>query len=163
VSRLALLLVAALVLTVAWLAPWKGGLPAVVEGTVVRAVDGDTLIVDVTGHGIERVRVIGVDTPEDVAPGRPVQCWSLRAAAFTARVATGRRVTLVLGRQRRDPYGRLLAYVSVRGMRDDLESALLRRGDARTLAIPPNTERAVRYARLQAAATARGAGLWGAC
>ena len=125
-SRTALLLVAALVLALAWAAPWRGGLPAVVQGTVVRAVDGDTLIVDVAGHGRERVRVIGVDTPEDVAPGRPVQCWSLRAAAFTARVTTGRRVTLVLGRQRRDPYGRLLAYVTVRGMRDDLESALLR-------------------------------------
>src|SRR4051794_17921982 len=97
-----------------WLAR-AGGAPALLHARVVRAVDGDTLVVRTDGGDVERVRLIGVDTPEDVKPGVPVQCYSRRAAAFTARRLTGRRVVLHVGRERRDRYGRLLAYVRVQG------------------------------------------------
>jgi micrococcal nuclease len=129
---------------------------------VVRAVDGDTLVVQRGSDTPERVRVIGVDTPEDVAPGRPVQCWSRRAAAFTAKVMQGREVVLVPGHERHDRYGRTLAYVT----RSDgfaLEDALLRGGYARTLAIAPNIDREARYSRLELQARRAGRGLWGAC
>jgi micrococcal nuclease len=130
---------------------------------VERVVDGDTLIVrDLDGSHRTRVRVIGVDTPEDVAPGRPVQCWSRKAAAYTHGLLEGRVVVLTPGRERTDRYGRTLAYVD----RDDglsLEEALLRGGYARTLAIAPNTDRADRYAALERAARDAGRGLWGAC
>jgi micrococcal nuclease len=129
---------------------------------VVRAVDGDTLVVQRPSGSPERIRVIGVDTPEDVAPGRPVQCWSRRAAAFTKHALEGREVVLVPGRERHDRYGRTLAYVT----RSDgfaLEDALLRGGFARTLAIAPNTDRAARYATLERSARRAGRGLWGAC
>jgi micrococcal nuclease len=129
---------------------------------VVRAVDGDTLLVRLASGSSERVRVIGVDTPEDVAPGRPVQCGSRRAAAYTQHVLAGRRVRLVPGREQHDRYGRLLAYVR-RADGLDLEVELLRRGLARTLAIAPNVDRAARYARLEIAARRAGRGLWGAC
>jgi micrococcal nuclease len=129
---------------------------------VVRAVDGDTLLVRLASGASERVRVIGVDTPEDVAPGRPVQCWSRRAAAFTQRMLGGREVRLVPGRELHDRYGRLLAYVR-RSDGLDLEVELLRRGMARTLAIAPNVDRAARYATLEIAARRAGRGLWGAC
>jgi micrococcal nuclease len=137
--------------------------PDVLRGVGVRAVDGDTLVVRLDGGHQERVRVIGVDTPEDVDPRRPVQCYSRRAAAFTARTVEGRRVALTIGRESRDRYGRLLAYVRVDGAREDLEEQLLRLGLARPLAIRPNTDHAARYAQLADEARAGGRGLWGAC
>jgi micrococcal nuclease len=129
---------------------------------VLRAVDGDTLVVQPLLGSPERIRVIGVDTPEDVAPGRPVQCWSRRAAAFTQHALEGREVVLVPGRERHDRYGRTLAYVT----RSDgfvLEDALLRGGFARTLAIAPNIDHATHYSALELSARRAGRGLWGAC
>lgn len=130
--------------------------------SVVRAVDGDTLIVRLASGERERVRVIGIDTPEDVAPGRPVQCWSRQAARFTSSALEGRGVTLVLGHETKDRYGRTLAYVS-RPDGFDLEVELLRRGYARTLTIAPNDDRASRYDALERTARQNGVGLWGAC
>jgi len=73
----------------------------------VRVVDGDTLVLD----GDERIRLIGVDTPESVDPRRPVEQFGKEAAAFTRRLAEGRRVRLEFDQERRDHYGRTLAYV----------------------------------------------------
>jgi len=75
--------------------------------TVVRVVDGDTLILD----GSERIRLIGVDTPESVDPRRPVQYFGKEATAFTRQMVEGRRVRLDYDEDRRDRYGRTLAYV----------------------------------------------------
>jgi micrococcal nuclease len=74
---------------------------------VVRVVDGDTLVLD----GNERVRLIGVDTPETVHPSKPVEHFGREASAFTKRMAEGRRVRLEFDRERTDRYGRTLAYV----------------------------------------------------
>src|SRR5215470_10636722 len=129
-SRLVLrpLVVLGAVLALVWLAHRALRVPGppVLHGRAVRAVDGDTLVVALDGGIRERVRLIGVDTPEDVDPRRPVQCFSRRAAAFTARSVEGRRVELRVGREARDRYGRLLAYVRVDGAPADLEDALLR-------------------------------------
>jgi micrococcal nuclease len=130
---------------------------------VLRAVDGDTLLVRLGGGARERVRLIGVDTPEDVAPGRPVECWSRRAARYTEDAATGRTVTLDVGREPRDRYGRLLAEVRVEGAARNLEEALLAGGFARPLAIAPNVDHAPLYTRLALAARRAGRGLWAAC
>lgn len=75
--------------------------------TVVRVVDGDTLLLD----GDERVRLIGVNTPESVDPRRPVEYFGNEAAAFTRRLAQGKRVRLAYDEERKDRYGRTLAYV----------------------------------------------------
>jgi micrococcal nuclease len=82
------------------------------SGTVVRVVDGDTLVVRIGGRA-EKVRLIGVDTPESVDPRRPVQCFGKEASEFTRRLAEGKRVTLLreAGPGDRDRYGRLLRYV----------------------------------------------------
>ncbi len=143
--------------------PWEAGegdLPSSLTGRVVRAVDGDTLEVAL-GERREDVRLIGVDTPETVKPGTPVQCFGPQASAFTHRVADHRRVRLELGVERRDVYGRLLAYVRV-GPRF-LNAMLLRRGLARTLTIPPNDRLAPRFRRIELGAGRAGRGLWGAC
>jgi micrococcal nuclease len=105
--------------------------------------------------------MIGVDTPETVKPGTPVQCFGPRASAFAHRVLDGRRVRYRLGVEPRDVYGRLLAYVSVEGR--SVEAMLLRRGLARTLTIPPNDRLAPLFRRIELRAARSGRGLWGAC
>jgi micrococcal nuclease len=130
------------------------------EAKVVRAVDGDTIEV-ATPDGTEDVRYIGVDTPESVKPGTPVQCYAKRASHFNDRLVTGRAVRLRFDRERRDVYGRLLAYVYADGRFVNAE--LVRRGLARTLTIPPNTSHAGLFDRLASRAGRAGRGLWGAC
>ena len=77
---------------------------------VLRVVDGDTIRVRLDGR-TERVRYIGVDTPESVKPGTPVQCFAKRASRANAALVAGRSVKLVGDVEHRDRYGRLLAYV----------------------------------------------------
>ena len=132
------------------------------EAAVVRVVDGDTIAVRLRGRA-ERVRYIGVDTPESVKRGTPVQCFAHAAAAENARLVAGERVRLVRDVEARDRFGRLLAYVyRVRDGRF-VNAELVRRGYARTLTIPPNVRFADRFAGLARAARAAGRGLWSAC
>jgi micrococcal nuclease len=107
------------------------------------------------------VRFIGIDTPESVAPGQPVECFGNKASRFTTGLIEGERVTLRFGEERRDVHARLLAYVYV-GERF-VNAELVRLGYARTLEIAPNVEHADRFARLQQAAANAGRGLWAAC
>jgi len=80
---------------------------------VKRVVDGDTIIVRYRGK-TERVRLIGVDTPETVHPNKPVEYFGKEASAFTKKLLpAGTRVRLEFDWQPRDKYGRLLAYVYV--------------------------------------------------
>jgi micrococcal nuclease len=111
----------------------------------------------------ETIRYIGVDTPESVKPGTPVECFAKRASAFNARLVGGERVRLLLDAEHRDRYGRLLAYVY--RARDGLfvNAALVRRGYAQPLTIPPNVAHAGEFRRLAAAARRAGRGLWSAC
>jgi micrococcal nuclease len=134
--------------------------PPSARAYVLRAVDGDTIEVQLGGER-EYVRYIGVDTPETVKPDTPVQCFGPRAHRFNARLVTHRQVRLVFGVERRDVYGRLLAYVYLG--RRMVNAELARRGLARTLTIPPNDRFAGRFKRLQNAAARAGRGLWGAC
>lgn len=160
-SAVVMVVVAALLLR-----PWEGlggdsePLPRSAWAEAVRAIDGDTIEVRLDGR-TEDVRYIGVDTPETVKPGVPVQCFGPQASRFNHRAVDGRRVRLVFDAERRDRYGRLLAYV-YRGGRM-LNAELLRRGLARRLTIPPNDRFAERFARLELGAARAGRGLWGAC
>ena len=157
-SAVLLLLGAALILR-PWERPPDTG-PAAARAYVVRAVDGDTIEVRLGGRH-EDVRYIGVDTPETVEPGTPVQCFGHRASDFNRRLVTHRRLRLVFDVERRDAYGRLLAYAYI-GHRF-VNAELVRRGFARTLAIPPNTLHSALFGRLEIAAARAGRGLWGAC
>lgn len=143
-----------------WEAPWHPEPPAAAWAYVTRAVDGDTIEVRLGGE-TEDVRYIGVDTPETVKPGTPVQCFGPQASAFNHALVEHRRVRLVFGVERRDVYGRLLAYVHL-GDRF-VNAELVRRGLARTLTIAPNDRLAERFQRLQQAAARAGRGLWGGC
>jgi micrococcal nuclease len=146
------------------LRPWEGDAkdegPASTMALVTRVVDGDTIEARFGGR-TEDVRYIGVDTPETVKPDTPVQCYGPQASAFNHRLVEGRQVRLIFGVERRDVYGRLLAYVHL-GSRF-VNAILVRRGLARTLTIPPNDRFAPLFRRLQLRAARAGRGLWGAC
>lgn len=138
------------------------GSPSASAARVVRVVDGDTILVSAAGRQ-ERVRYIGVDTPETVKPRTPVQCFGKRASAFNHRLVDGRDVRLVFDAERRDRYGRLLAYVYRAGDGLFVNAELVRRGYATTLTIAPNVRFADRFRTLAAAARTAGRGLWSAC
>lgn len=79
---------------------------------VTRVVDGDTIVVTTPGK-TEKVRLIGVDTPETVDSRRPVQCFGKEASDFTKSLLTSKSVRLEADptQSDRDKYGRLLRYV----------------------------------------------------
>src|SRR3954462_1656687 len=131
------------------------------EGQVVRVVDGDPIKARRDGGRTERVRYIGIDTPESVKPNTPVQCFAKKASHFNASLVSGRAVTLRTDAEERARYGRLLAYVSPGGRFVNRE--LVARGYARTLTIPPNVAHADEFARLAHRAREAGVGLWKAC
>ena len=137
-----------------------GGVASV--GRVVRVVDGDTIAVQL-GATREKVRYIGVDTPETKDPRRPVQCYGQKAADFNARLVDGELVRVVRDVQARDRYGRLLAYVY--RVRDELfvNAELARLGYAQPLSIAPDVRYADRFAQLAGQARQAGRGLWSAC
>jgi micrococcal nuclease len=129
---------------------------------VLRVVDGDTILVAVGGRQ-ERVRYIGVDTPETVKPNTPVQCFGKRASAANHRLVDGREVRLVADAEARDRYGRLLAYVYRASDGLFVNEALVRGGYATTLTIAPNVRFSSRFAALARQARDAGRGLWSAC
>jgi micrococcal nuclease len=124
-------------------------------GRVVAVSDGDTIRVRLDGGREERVRYIGVDTPETA------ECFSARASAFNARLVADREVRLERDAEERDRYGRLLAYVYVGDT--FINAELVRRGYAQPLTVPPNVRHAERFSRLARDARRAGSGLWASC
>ena len=160
--RAILIAVLAAVALVGGRALLHGAQPSPSQGVVVRVVDGDTIRVRLGGE-VERVRYIGIDTPETVKPGTPVQCFGKAASAYNARLVRARRVRLAFDAERRDRYGRLLAYVYREPDGLFVNAELVRRGYAETLRIAPNVAHARELARLARAARRAGRGLWAAC
>jgi micrococcal nuclease len=132
------------------------------DGMVTRVVDGDTVHVRVAGED-ETVRYIGVDTPESVKPGTPVECFAKAASAANERLVGGQRVRMSYDAERRDRYGRLLAYVYRTRDGAFVNAELVRQGYARTLTIPPNVRFAERFSALARDAREARRGLWRAC
>ncbi len=157
--------------------------------TVVDVLDGDTVKVDTQGSTVD-VRLLGVDTPETVAPDQPIGCYGPEASEFTKKTlpgkppdpapgevpplntapssATGRVVKLEVPRigDSEDAYGRTLAYVWVDQDGDGtfehlLNEDLLRLGYARTTSFAHTYSRS--FSALEDEAREAGVGLWGAC
>ncbi|HTN78929.1 MAG TPA: thermonuclease family protein [Acidimicrobiales bacterium] len=133
------------------------------QAVVQRVVDGDTVVVHVGGRD-ERVRLIGVDTPETVDPRKPVQCFGKEASAHTkSLLPPGTVVRLERDVEPRDRYDRLLAYVYrvSDGLFVNLE--LARDGYAQQLTIPPNVAYVDQIRAAVADARREGKGLWSSC
>ncbi len=81
---------------------------------VTQFEDGDTLLVDMAGKE-EKIRFIGVDTPETKDPRKPVQCFGRAASEFTRNLVDDQPVRLEADptNTNRDRYGRLLRYVYI--------------------------------------------------
>ncbi len=137
-----------------------GDLPAGDDTTVRRVVDGDTLVVE----GGQRVRLIGVDTPETKDPRRGVQCYGKEAANHTGRlIRPSTEVRLVHDVERSDRYGRVLAYVYRVADGLFVNAALLRDGYAQVATFPPNVAHVDELLALQREARKAGRGVWSAC
>ena len=153
------------------------GLPAPPDGlrraVVVHVVDGDTVDVRL-GPRVERVRLIGIDAPEAHDSAKldrdarrshrskaAIEAMGRRATEFTARRLGDQTVELEFDVERRDRYGRLLAYL---WLPDGtlFNADILREGYAHVLTIPPNVRYAPHFRALQREARATGRGLWSA-
>lgn len=133
------------------------------QGRVVQVVDGDTIDVDVDGRD-ERVRLIGVDTPETVAPDRPVQCFGAEASEHTAALLPpGTRVRLVRDEVVRDRYDRLLAYVYRHEDGLLVNLSLIEGGFADAVSYGDNEALHDTFVAAEATARSDGVGLWSAC
>lgn len=130
------------------------------DTTIERIVDGDTIVVDRD----ERVRLIGIDTPETKDPRRPVQCFGAEATQYlTELIPIGTAVVLVRDVSAADRYGRTLSYVY--RQRDALfvNAALVRDGYAAAATYPPDVAHAREFVDLEREARTAGRGLWSAC
>jgi micrococcal nuclease len=123
---------------------------------VTRVIDGDILEL-VTG---EKVRLIGVNTPETKHPRKPVEAFGKEASAFTKQLVEGKHVRLEFDVQRRDTYQRLLAYVFVGDVM--LNSQLVRQGYAQVATFAPNVKHQGLFLKSQREAREAKRGLWGA-
>lgn len=136
---------------------------------VKRVVDGDTLLLD---NG-ERVRLIGIDTPEvhqsdklfrdsqrsgeDI---RTIQEMGKRSSEFTRELVEGKFVRLEFDVEKQDKYNRLLAYVYLVDDGIFVNAEIIREGYASLLSIPPNIKYADEFQRLYQDARVQRKGLW---
>ena len=139
-------------------APAVGG-----SGRVEKVVDGDTIDVALGGR-TERVRLLGIDTPESVKPDTPVQCFGHEASARLRALLPERTpVRLVRDVEERDRFGRLLAYVYRQPDELFVNLDLVRGGYAQVLTFPPNVAHAPELERAGREARRSTRGLWGSC
>lgn len=99
---------------------------------VKRVIDGDTIELE---NG-DKVRYIGIDTPESVKPNTPIQCFAKEAAARNRELVLDKEVRLEHDVSDRDRYGRLLRYVYVGDVFVNAE--LVRQGYAKSASFPPD-------------------------
>lgn len=140
-----------------WAAGIAGAQPAPLQGTVVRIVDGDTIHVQLAAR-VEKVRYIGVNTPEVHHPRKGEEPGGREAAQVNRDLVEGKRVRLELDVQSRDRYGRLLAYVWVGDTMINAE--LVRLGYAQVMTVPPNVRYQSLFLKLQRDAREAARGLW---
>ena len=130
---------------------------------VTRVVDGDTIHVQ-TPSGDVTVRFIGIDTPETVAPNRPVECFGPESSAEVRRLLDGRSVYLEpdSSQDSVDKYGRTLAYVWLTPT-DSVNLDLVADGFATEYLYRTPYHHRDAFVAAQSSAQASGRGMWSAC
>lgn len=144
----------------------KGPLEA--NGKVTHLVDGDTVDVAFsTGSGkpsTERIRLIGIDTPETKRPDTPVECFGREASsALAALIPIGTPVMVERDVEERDRYGRLLGYVFRASDGLFVNHEMVRAGMATPYTFPPNIAYVDVFAAAGDASRAAAVGLWSRC
>jgi micrococcal nuclease len=124
---------------------------------ITRVIDGDTIEIE----GGERVRYIGIDTPETVDPRKPVQCFGVEASNKNKELVEGKMVRLEKDITDRDKYNRLLRYVYVGDTFINLE--LIKQGFAYSYSYPPDIKYQDQFLKAQQEAREAKRGLWNAC
>ncbi|MDD4802237.1 MAG: thermonuclease family protein [Syntrophomonas sp.] len=125
---------------------------------VSRVIDGDTIVV-VINNTTEKVRLIGVDTPETVHPTIGGEFYGQQASDYTKSKLSNQSVGLELDVEERDRYGRMLAYV---WLGDQMfNEVLLREGYAQLATFPPNVKYVERFTAVQKEARQQQRGFWG--
>ena len=127
---------------------------------MLNVVDGDTIHILFEGRD-ERVRFIGVNTPEVPWYGAKAECFGVEAARYSEGRLAGGSVRLAFDVRLRDRYGRLLAYVYLGPELFNL--TLVRLGFAKADPVPPDTQMAGVFASAEGAARGKGLGMWSAC
>ena len=132
-------------------------------GVVEWVIDGDTVDIDIGGRE-ERVRLIGIDTPELHAETGEPECMAAEAREFSAsQLPAGTEVRLERDVVGRDDYGRLLAYVYRRDDDVMINELIIAGGYARPLTIAPNDANRERFVAAAHVAESADLGLWSAC
>jgi len=124
---------------------------------VTRVIDGDTIEI---GSG-QKVRYIGIDTPETVHPDKTVQCFGAEASAKNRELVERKQVHLEKDVSETDKYGRLLRYVYVGDT--FVNDYLLRQGYAHSSSYPPDIKYQDEFRQAEAEARENNRGLWAAC
>lgn len=129
---------------------------------VLRVEDGDTLTVDMNGVQ-ERVRLIGVDTPETQDPRVPVQCFGLAASSYTKELVGSGPVRLEADptNQNRDRYNRLLRYAYLSDGRL-INTEIIRAGYGFAYTLFP-FEKMEEFRQFELEAREQNKGLWASC
>lgn len=129
---------------------------------VIDAVDGDTIIL----KNNERVRYIGLDTPETVHPKKQIECFGREASKFNKKLVEDKKVHLEKDISDRDQYGRLLRYVYVedeKGKEIFVNLELVKQGYARVITYPPDVKYQAEFLKAQKEAQYLKKGLWDKC
>ena len=124
---------------------------------VIRVIDGDTVEIE---NG-EKVRYIGMDTPETVDPRKPVQCFGKEASLKNKNLVEGKEVELEVDISNIDKYGRLLRYVWLNGVM--INEELVKEGYARVETIPPDVKYSQILLSAEKDARSNNRGLWSKC
>lgn len=128
------------------------------QATVVEIVDGDTIKIDYHGK-IEKLRMIGIDTPESVHPNKKKNTRQGKTASnFTKQELLNKKIEVEFDVQKRDKYGRLLGYVYVDGKM--YNKTLLEEGYARLATYPPNVRYVDDFKEIQKQAQQNKKGFW---
>jgi micrococcal nuclease len=121
---------------------------------VNKVIDGDTVVLE---NG-ETVRYIGIDAPEMGKQKGGPEFFAREATRFNKKMVLLKKVRLEFDQERKDAYGRLLAYVYVKNI--FVNGEMVREGFARVMVRPPNTRHKDILLQYQQEAMARDAGLW---
>ncbi|MBS4207420.1 thermonuclease family protein [Bacillus sp. FJAT-50079] len=129
-----------------------------ISATVLRAVDGDTIEVQLKNGEKEKVRMILIDTPETKHPQLGVQPFGEEASEFTKKMLVGKKIELELDVSERDRYGRVLAYVWIEGI--NFNRLLVETGYARVAIFPPDIKYVDDFEEAQDKARQEAVGIW---